>query len=154
MSLSLPSAPQLPVISLFIHITSQTWPPPTFIHSLIMVSPHWPLGFVPQTRRLDWLILLLGNSSLYSLMLLLLPLLNFVQTSPSQTGLLWPPCLGCIQPPLIPTPLCFTFLLLYQHLTSLLPIILISLFTVFLPSVKWMLHKFRDFSSFSFPAES
>lgn len=103
MSLSLPSAPQLPVISLFIHITSQTWPPPTFIHSLIMVSPHWPLGFVPQTYRLDWLILLLGNSSLYSLMLLLLPLLNFVQTSPSQTGLLRPLCLGCIQPPLIPT---------------------------------------------------
>lgn len=35
--------------------------------------------------------------------LLLLPLLNFVQTSPSQTGLLRPLCLGCIQPPLIPT---------------------------------------------------
>ena len=84
--------------------------------------------------------------------LLLLPLLNFVQTSPSQTGLLRPPCLGCIQPPLIPTPLCFTFLLLYQHLTSLLPIIIS--FIIFLPSVKWMLYKFRDFSSFSFPAES
>lgn len=66
--------------------------------------------------------------------LILSSLLNFVQTSPSQTGLLRPTCLGCIQPTLIPTPLCFTFLLLYQHLTSLLPIII--LFIVFLPSVK------------------
>lgn len=136
MSLSLPSAPQLPVISLFIHITSQTWPPPTFIHSLIMVSPHWPLGFVPQTYRLDWLILLLGNSSLYSLMappLASAELCSNLPFSdrPSPTTLfrLYPT-------PTNPNPLCFTFLLLYQHLTSLLPIILISLFTVFLPSVK------------------
>ena len=57
--------PQLPVISLFIHTTSQTWRLPTFIHSLIMVSPHWPLGFAPQTRRwAGWS----SCSSLYSLM--------------------------------------------------------------------------------------
>ena len=125
MSLSLPSAPQLPVISSFIHITSQAWPPPTFVQSLIMVAPHWPLGFAPQTRRLDWLILLLGNSSLYSLMAHSLASAGLCSHLPSQT-----PCLGCIQPPLIPTPLCFAFLLLYQHLTSLLPVILVILFIV------------------------
>lgn len=106
MSLSLPLAPAPSHILVHPHDLSDMASPYIYSfthHGLTTLAS----GFCSSNTQVGWLILLLfplqshGSSSRLCW--------TFVQTSPSQTGLLQPTCLSCIQPPLIPTPLVLHF---------------------------------------------